>query len=66
MSEIQDKVLDYLDAGTCLVWVADPNSRTVTVYQSRNTIQLLTADDEIDGADVLPGFRCKVSELFGR
>lgn len=66
VSEIQDKVLDYLDAGTCLVWVADPNSRTVTVYQSRNTIQLLTADDEIDGADVLPGFRCKVSELFGR
>lgn len=65
VSEIQDKVLDYLDAGARLVWVTEPGSRTVTVYQSRNAIQLLTADDEIDGGNVLPGFRCKVSELFG-
>jgi Uma2 family endonuclease len=65
MSEIHDKVLDYLDAGTRLVWVVDPASRTVTVYRSRDDIRLLRADDEIGGADVLPGFRCRVSELFG-
>jgi imidazole glycerol phosphate synthase glutamine amidotransferase subunit len=53
MSEIHDKVLDYLDAGTTLVWVVDPDSRTVTVYLSRQEIRILTADDEIDGADLL-------------
>lgn len=66
MSEIHDKVIDYLDAGTRLVWVVDPDSRTITVYRSRDAIRLLTLEDELDGADVLPGFRCKVSELFGR
>jgi Uma2 family endonuclease len=66
VSEIHDKVLDYLAAGTRLVWVADPVLRTVTAYRSRHDIRLLAAQDEIDGGDVLPGFRCKVSELFGR
>lgn len=66
MSEIHDKVLDYLDAGSSLVWVVDPRSRTVTIYRSREEIRLIAADGEIDGGDVLPGFRCKVSELFGR
>ena len=65
VSEIHDKVLDYLEAGTRLVWVVDPASRTVTVYRSRDEIRLLRADDEIDGADVLPGFHRRVAELFG-
>ena len=65
MSEIHDKILDYLDAGSSLVWVVDPQSRTVTTYRSREEIRLIQADGEIDGADVLPGFRCKVAELFG-
>jgi Uma2 family endonuclease len=66
MSEIQEKVLDYLDAGTRLVWIADPSSRTITVYRSRDEIRLIPADGELDGGDVLPGFRCKASELFRR
>lgn len=66
MSEIHEKVLDYLDAGTRLVWVVDPGPRTVAVYRSRGEIRLLSEADEIDGGDVLPGFRTKVSELFGR
>jgi Uma2 family endonuclease len=65
VSEVHDKVLDYLDAGTDLVWVVDPDSRTVMVYRSRSEIRLLRAGEEIDGADVLPGFRCRVAELFG-
>ena len=66
MSEIHEKILDYLGAGTRLIWVVDPGPRTVTVYRSRDEIRLIAADGEIDGADVLPGFRCNVSELFGR
>jgi Uma2 family endonuclease len=64
MSEIHVKVLDYLDAGTRLVWVIDPGPRTVLVYRSRDEIRLVSEEGEIDGGDVLPGFRLKVSELF--
>ena len=63
-SEIQDKVFDYLDAGTRFVWVVEPRRRTVTVYRSRNDIRILTSDEEIDGGEVLPGFRTPVSEFF--
>ncbi|MGH7589063.1 MAG: Uma2 family endonuclease [Gemmatimonadota bacterium] len=64
VSEIHHKVMDYLDAGTRLVWVVEPRTRSVTAYRSLKQIRLLTGDDEIDGADVLPGLRLKVSELF--
>jgi Uma2 family endonuclease len=64
LSEIQDKVFDYLDAGTRLVWVVEPRGRTVTVYRSREEIGILTPSQEIDGGEVLPGFRVEVSELF--
>lgn len=40
--------------------------RTVTTYRSRDEIRLLAENDELHGADVLPGFRVKVSDLFGR
>jgi Uma2 family endonuclease len=63
-SEIRQKVLEYLAAGTLAVWVVDPATRTVSAYRSRDEIRLLTEADEIEGGDVLPGFRFSLSELF--
>jgi Uma2 family endonuclease len=59
------KALDYLDAGSRLVWVADPEARTVTVYRSRSEIRILEADDVLEGGDLLPELRVVVRELFG-
>lgn len=64
VSEIQDKVADFLDAGARLVWVVDPRGRTVTVYRSRDDIRILTSIQELEGGEVLPGFRIGVSEFF--
>ena len=64
VSEIQDKVFDYLDAGTRLVWVVEPRGRTVTVYRSREEIRILTSEQEIEGGEVLPGLRVEVSQFF--
>ena len=61
---ILDKVEDYLEAGTRLVWVVEPHRRSVTVYRSRNEIRLLGQGDELDGYDVLPGFSLQISEVF--
>ncbi|MGH7482128.1 MAG: Uma2 family endonuclease, partial [Longimicrobiales bacterium] len=63
-SELQARVLDYLEAGTRLVWVIDPASRTATVYRSRTDIEILSDDAALDGADVLPGLRLPLVELF--
>lgn len=63
-AEIREKVLEYLAAGTRLVWVVEPRTRTVTAYRSRTDVRVLTGSDILGGHDVLPGFRLRVAELF--
>jgi len=64
MTEIQDKVTDYLAAGVRLVWVVDPKTETVTVYQSLKQVKVLIAGDVLEGEDVLPGFSLTLQKLF--
>ena len=54
----------YLDAGTRAVWLVLPRVRLVLACTPDRTVQVLTADDELDGGDVLPGFRVRVADLF--
>ena len=63
-AHVHQKVLEYLDHGVRLIWVVDPKTRTVTVYQSRQDVRILDASEEITGHDVLPGFTCRVGEFF--
>lgn len=63
-AEMQRKVLDYLDAGSRMVWVIDPESRTAVSYGSRTDIRLLGPDQALDGGDVLPGFHLPLMRLF--
>lgn len=61
---MQEKALNWPDAGTRMVLVVDPQQRTATVYRSRNDVTLLGGDGVIDGGDVVPGWRVRVAELF--
>ena len=63
-SRVAEKALAYLNAGTRLVWVLEPVTRTVTVYRSEIDIETLTREDTLTGEDVVPGFTCPVSHLF--
>ena len=65
MAEVDDNVKAWLDAGAMMVWVVNPRWRSVTVYRSAADIKILTASEELSGEDVLPGFRCRVGEMFG-
>ncbi len=62
--EVDEKISTWLDAGCQEVWIVDPGMQTVTIYQSRTTAKLLTAEDKIDGGTLLPGFSCPVSSFF--
>ena len=63
-SMIQAKVSDWLTAGCSLVWVIYPDTQTVMVYHSTTDIRVLSAEEKLDGGQVLPGFSCPISELF--
>ena len=61
---IQEKINEYIAAGTNLVWVVDPVARTVMVYAGSTRGIELSENDTMTGGDVLPGFACKVAEFF--
>ena len=63
-SRVAEKALAYLEAGTRLVWVLEPVTKTVTVYRSETDIEILTRDDTLTGDNVIPGFTCPVAHLF--
>jgi len=65
VAEVDDKVKGWLDAGAMMVWVVNPRWRSVTVYRSAVNIKTLTENEELSGDDVVPGFRCRVAEIFG-
>jgi Uma2 family endonuclease len=58
------KITDYLRNGVELVWVVDPEEKTVTVYRADNGPQVLQGSEEVTGENVLPGFRCAVADFF--
>jgi Uma2 family endonuclease len=64
VSQVEKKVMQWLEFGARLVWVVSPKLQTVTVYRSLADITVLTEKDMLDGGDVLPGFRIPVAEIF--
>ena len=63
-AEVQDKIADWLDAGTRLVVVVNPNTQTVALYRSRSDIRILTIDDVLDGGEVVPNWTLPVRDIF--
>ncbi len=66
VSEVEEKVAEWLTAGVKLVWVVSPKLHTVTIYRSRTDITVLTENDTLDGEQVVPGFRYPLAKLFAR
>lgn len=62
--EIHQKIVEYFENGSRLVWVVNPSEETVTIYHSPRPDRLLTSTDSLDGEDVVPNFSLNVSELF--
>ncbi len=62
--EVDEKVKEYLQAGVHLVWVIDPEARTVTIHRANGTKDILIESQNLSGEDVIPGFHCRVQDLF--
>jgi len=63
--DVEEKVLQYLQSGVRLVWVVRPVVQAVDVYRSgAHYPDIIRIDGELDGEEVIPGFKLKVSALF--
>ena len=63
-TEVAEKVSQLLEAGTLLVVLIDPRTRTITLRHQSGETTTLTEADTLTLGDVLPGFECAVGELF--
>ena len=66
-SEMRRKVAEYLAKGVGVVVVVDPRNEAVTSYRpggSPAKAMLREADDVLDLDDVIPGFHCRLREIF--
>ena len=64
--EMDRKLHEYFEAGVKLVWYVYPETQTVLVYRGEDQVRKLTANDTLDGEDVLPGFSLSIREWFSR
>lgn len=64
MSEVMTKVAFYLTHGVRLVWIIDPEARTVMVMTTPAEMRVFTDNDTLDGGDVLPGFSTPVRDIL--
>ena len=64
ISQLRKKATEYLKCGVRMVWIADPEDQTVTIYRQPGEGRVLSDHAEITGEDVLPGFRCRIGEFF--
>jgi Uma2 family endonuclease len=64
MSKVNARIGKFLERGVTLVWLADPEDSTITVYRANQSPKVYQPDEEITGEEVLPDFRIRVAEFF--
>ncbi len=63
-TEVEEKVGDWLAAGTRLVILVNPRNRTATLRRSGQAPVILTEQDTLEGGDAVPGWQMAVKEIF--
>lgn len=63
-SDLREKIKQYLDAGTSVVWVIYPRSRQVEIHTPDKTIRRLGVEDILEAPELLPGFQLSVRAIL--
>ncbi|HZO88973.1 MAG TPA: Uma2 family endonuclease [Chthonomonadaceae bacterium] len=63
-ADMERKVGEYFTAGAQQVWHLFPETQTARVFTAPAAFTDYAPTDTLDGGDLLPGFRCRVAELF--
>lgn len=61
--ELQAKTEVWLRSGVRMVWVANPENRSIAVYVAPDDVHTFVVGDEIVGEPVLHGFRCPIEDI---
>ena len=62
--KVNEKVRAYFAAGVRQVWLVSLGQREVLIYDAPTRITVLTENDDLTSETLLPGFKCRVGDLF--
>ncbi|MBX9788687.1 MAG: Uma2 family endonuclease [Pirellulales bacterium] len=62
---VRQRAQMLLEAGTLVVWIVEPDSKSIEVHRLGQSVVKIEVRDRLSEDDVLPGFSCRVAELFG-
>ena len=64
LSDLQDKMREYLENGLVLGWLIDPQNNQVEVYQSDFSVEAILNPIRLSGEDILPGFTLELKDIL--
>ncbi|MGI0496401.1 Uma2 family endonuclease [Limnospira platensis] len=64
LSELRQKMGEYLENGARLGWLIDPQNRRVEIYRPQQEIEVGEDPTELSGGDVLPGFVLRLNRIW--
>ena len=64
LSDLQEKMQEYIDNGVRLGWLIDPIDKRVYVYRPGQPVEVLDDPATLSGDPVLPGFVLPIRELW--
>ncbi len=64
IEELREKMQEYINNGTKLGWLIDPETQKVEIYRTGQTVELLENPKALSGEDILPGFSLNLSKIW--
>lgn len=64
LSQIQEKMQEYLANGLRLGWLIDPKTKIVEIYRPNQAVEVLKSPLTLSGEDVLPDFTLSLAEIW--
>ena len=65
LTELREKMDEYMDCGCRLGWMVDPQNRRTYVYTANGDIQTVKFDEVLSGGDVMPGLEVYLGKILG-
>ena len=64
LSELRNKMLEFMQNGASLGWLIDPFKRQVYVYRPNEELIILDNPESVSADPLLPGFELNLTELW--
>lgn len=66
VKDVLAKVREYFYYGVQVVWMVSPEEQQIYVYTAPTQVRILSVEDTLTEAQLLPGFRLPLARLFQR